>query len=349
MANLKDYNYKQGEVIDVQAEFGVKKISDTKYVGVKPLVKPAPYVKAGQALLVAMKSSPEGFTPHSLHSYFLLSGSEETPIEWDVTIISNGNSFCNRSIKAIQFGKVIYIANISLTKKNSYREAMQKHEEYYTNIQQKGKDGDVDDDDDDDDDVDERAPPKPFVFQTPYHEQFKKHDISKLPVSDMESTLLLYYKVTPEFMSRKDSKDEEKVNVADRRLNAFARWGIDNEGGYNQPLTNIDKPFQFVGLANISDGLFLGTLTRILRTEDLDMHKHKDTYVGLSLDHVLYFHDDDFDVTKWMGFSYKCTRFAHNRVVFEGEIYNDKGVQVASLVQEGLVKISDDLLKDAKL
>ena len=37
-----EYNYKFGETVDVQKEFGVTKISDNKYVGVKPLIKPSP-------------------------------------------------------------------------------------------------------------------------------------------------------------------------------------------------------------------------------------------------------------------------------------------------------------------
>ena len=72
--------------------------------------------------------------------------------------------------------------------------------------------------------------------------------------------------------------------------------------------------------------------------------------MGISLDHVIYFHDDDFDVTKWMEFSYKCTRYAQDRVDFEGEIYNDKGVQVASFFQQGLVRFENGaLLEKAKL
>ena len=50
-----------------------------------------------------------------------------------------------------------------------------------------------------------------------------------------------------------------------------------------------------------------------------------------------------------MDMSYRCTKLTHNRVLFEGEIYSDKGVQVASFIQEGLVKFQDKHLKDAKL
>ena len=72
-----EYNYKFGETVDVQKEFGVTKISDNKYVGVKPLIKPSPQSRGafggnlvGQALLVAIRSCPEGFR---LIHYILIS------------------------------------------------------------------------------------------------------------------------------------------------------------------------------------------------------------------------------------------------------------------------------------
>lgn len=49
-----------------------------------------------------------------------------------------------------------------------------------------------------------------------------------------------------------------------------------------------------------------------------------------------------------MTYSFKTIRFSHDRVLFEGELYNDKGIHVASVVQEGLVKLSG-AERDAKL
>ncbi|KAK6875974.1 Acyl-coenzyme A thioesterase 8 [Candida tropicalis] len=353
---MPTYNYNNGDTIDVQKEFDVIKVSDTKYVGVKPLVKPHPTVRgvfggnlAGQALLVAMKTCDPEFSPHSLHSYFIRAGSDTIPVEWDVQVVSDGNSFCNRSVKGIQNGVVIYIASISLTRRNSYKVAMKKYEDYHAEIRQRAKDGDVDEGEEEDDEDDENAPQKPFVFQTPNHKWIKDHDIDSLPVTDMESNLLLYYKFPPELLKLDSSKDEEGLPVFERRMSALVRWGIDNEQGFNQPLVNLNKSFQYVGLANITDGLYLGTLNRILRINDLNLDERAINYQSLSLDHIIYFHDDDFDVTKWMDMSYRCTKLTHNRVLFEGEIYSDKGVQVASFIQEGLVKFQDKHLKDAKL
>ena len=50
-----------------------------------------------------------------------------------------------------------------------------------------------------------------------------------------------------------------------------------------------------------------------------------------------------------MEFSYKCTRYAQDRVDFEGEIYNDKGVQVASFFQQGLVRFENGALLESQI
>ena len=68
---------------------------------------------------------------------------------------------------------------------------------------------------------------------------------------------------------------------AERRLTALAKWGIENEQGYDQPLTNLNKDFQFVGLANVTDGLYLGTFTQTLRVKDIDTKIHSTDYGNL--------------------------------------------------------------------
>lgn len=350
---MNSENYVRGETIDVQEEFGVIDKGNDKYIGKKPLIKPlhlAPGAYggnlAGQALLVAMKSTEPEFKPHSLHSFFVRAATSETPIEWQVERISSGKTFCNRAVKGFQNGKIVYFANISLTKKNSYNDSLAKWETEIAKFEQRGKDGDVEEDDDDDDVV--KAPQKPFRFQTPLHDWVKKYGEDSLIVSPCESNMLSYFKFCPDFIHLDKSTYEENVPIAERKFSFLVRWGIDNEQGYNQPLKNVDEQFQFVGLANLSDALILNVLARVLRLGDVSVQDNMKNFFGVSLDHVLYIHDNDFDVTKWMTYSFKTIRFSHDRVLFEGELYNDKGIHVASVIQEGLVKLSG-AERDAKL
>ncbi|KAK6204819.1 thioesterase-like superfamily-domain-containing protein [Scheffersomyces amazonensis] len=327
--------YEPNSTVDIDEEFGVIQVNESKYIGKKPLTKVAPAVRgayggniAGQAILVAIKSSPPGFKPHCLHSYFVKPVNSEEPVEWDVEIISKGKNFCNRSVKGSQGGEIKYFANISLTRKNSNKEAQQKYDEYVKK-QEEGQD----------DDEDEEVVQKPFGFQTPYHPWFSKYKPEDIEVDPRGVNILVYHKIIPALVDLKLSPEEEKIPVAERRLAYYVKWGIENEQGFNQPLKNVDDTYKYVGLGVISDSLFLTRLARALRLRDVNLNDMAH-YFSVSLDHIIYFHDDDFDVTKWMGFAFKAVRFVNKRVVLEAEMYNDKGVHVATLVQEGLVHLN---------
>lgn len=310
---------------DVKEIYGVQQIAPNVYRGNHPLQKPMKKARgayggnlAAQAIAVALKSSPPGFRPHSLHSYFVKAVNDKDVVDYEVDQISNGRSFANRAITAKQNGDIVYTANISLTKNNSHVEAWKK----YNEAREK------------DDPNAEKI--KPFEFSAPQHDWFEKHDVEKLPIGAANSTLLFYHKVFPELMSLELTKEEENVPIAERKFSYMVKWGIENEQGFNQPLKNVDPDYKYVGLAALSDSIFLTRLMRVFRIEDVD-YRNLIHYFSVSLDHSLYFHDDDFDATKWMGVTFKALRCGHNRILIEGKIYNHKKVHVATFIQEGLV------------
>ncbi|KAK6465306.1 thioesterase-like superfamily-domain-containing protein [Scheffersomyces coipomensis] len=331
-------NYEPNQVVDVQEEFGVIETGPNKFRSKRPLTKPVPQARgayggnvAAQAVIVALRTSPPDFKPHCLHSYFVKPVSSSELMDWEVDIISKGKNFCNRSVKGFQNGEIKYIANISLTRKNSNKIAQAKYDDFVKRQEEKG--------DDEDEDEDGEIIQKPFGFQTPYHPWFNNRNLDEIEVDPRGYEVLVYHKIIPELLDLKLTPEEEKVPVAQRRLAFYAKWGIENEQGYNQPLTNVNQDYQYAGLAVLSDTLFLTRLARVMRLEDVDL-ENMVHYFSVSLDHVVYFHDDDFDVTKWMGVTFKAARFANKRVVMEGELYNDKGVHVATFVQEGLVHLN---------
>ena len=55
-----------------------------------------------------------------------------------------------------------------------------------------------------------------------------------------------------------------------------------------------------------------------------------------SLDHSVYFHDNDFDVTKWCTTFIKVSRMGNDRALIKGEIYSNNGLHIATIVQERL-------------
>jgi len=63
---------------------------------------------AAQALYTAGSTVPDGRLPHSLHGYFLRSGSAATPTVFQVFRDRDGRSFSARRVVAIQNGEVIF-------------------------------------------------------------------------------------------------------------------------------------------------------------------------------------------------------------------------------------------------
>lgn len=66
----------------------------------------------GQALVAACRTV-EGRRPHSLHGYFMLPGSPDIPIIYEVDRIRDGRSFTTRRVVAIQNGQAIFSMSAS--------------------------------------------------------------------------------------------------------------------------------------------------------------------------------------------------------------------------------------------
>src|SRR3954470_2778003 len=68
---------------------------------------------AAQSLMAAVRTVPEGFSLHSLHSYFLRGGDYAVPIVYDVERIRDGRSFLTRRVVARQHGRPIYYQTVN--------------------------------------------------------------------------------------------------------------------------------------------------------------------------------------------------------------------------------------------
>lgn len=345
--SLVDPPYTNGQEINVDEEFGLTEVEPGIYRGKKPLNKPAPIAigsyggnLCGQALLAAMQSSRPGFKPHSVHAYFVKPVTNTKPVDWHVEKISDGANFCNRQVRGYQDDKLKYITLISLTKKNSHKKSVEEYEEYFKKLEEAKKAGEEIDEDEDD------APLKPFGFQTPYSDWFKKYPTSKIELDPRGVDILCFHKLIPQLLTLDGTEYEEELPVTERKLSWYAKWGI-NESDMNYQLSNVDEKYQFFGLSVISESLFMTRLCRSLRTPDVDLTAQAN-YWSVSLDHIIYFHDDDFDSTDWMGVTTKPIRLVNKRAVCEAEIYNSKGVHVATCFQEAITNLNN-LVDNAKL
>uniref|UniRef100_A0A0M3IAP5 Acyl_CoA_thio domain-containing protein n=1 Tax=Ascaris lumbricoides TaxID=6252 RepID=A0A0M3IAP5_ASCLU len=70
----------------------------------------------GQALAAASATVDDAYKPHSLHSYFIQTGSVHKPILYMIDRVSDRRSFCTRVVKAIQEGQAIFTCQVSFHK-----------------------------------------------------------------------------------------------------------------------------------------------------------------------------------------------------------------------------------------
>ena len=68
---------------------------------------------AGQALVAAGRTVPDGRPVHSLHAYFIRPGDPSIPIIYTVDRVRDGRSFTTRRVSAIQHGKAIFTLSAS--------------------------------------------------------------------------------------------------------------------------------------------------------------------------------------------------------------------------------------------
>ncbi|CAM3612262.1 acyl-CoA thioesterase II [Nocardioides marinus] len=82
---------------------------------------------AAQALCAGIRTVPQEFGVHSLHSYFLLPGNPSIPIVYDVERIRDGRSFLTRRVAARQHGRPIYFLTANFQREEegfSHQDAM---------------------------------------------------------------------------------------------------------------------------------------------------------------------------------------------------------------------------------
>ncbi|ODV65072.1 hypothetical protein HYPBUDRAFT_243866 [Hyphopichia burtonii NRRL Y-1933] len=288
----------------VETRFGVSKIEELRYRGNQPLEKPAKTSRGvyggnlcAQAILVSLETVPAGFTPHSLHSYFVKAGDDATSCEYDVEKLSDGRNFASRLIKVSQGGELKYIIMISLTKRNSSNE-------------------------------------KTFEFQKKVPKTFYQYNLKDLYENTNDSNNRIHHKLPPNYLDPKIDQENLSKSAGDRDCSYWIRFDDEH--------MNKESNLKYSGFGVISDSLFLTSLSRILNLPSNIAKIGKsggkgEHFFSVSLDHSIYFHDDSFDPTKWCFFNYKAPRLNNNRVLIQGDFYDEQGKLFASIVQEGLI------------
>jgi acyl-CoA thioesterase-2 len=284
-----------GKFNDVAALFDLEQIGDNLFRS------PAPQagfgrVFGGQVIaqtLIAACRTVKGRMPHSLHAYFILPGSIDEPIDFEVDRLRDGRSFTTRRVTAIQFGKVIYSTIVSF---------------------QAAEDG--------------------------FTHQAKMPDVPQPETLDDHAALRAKYAQT---MSPALLRFVDRERPFDMRFVELERFfGKPREGPINvwfklKTTLPTDNPlYHRFALAFVSDMALI----------DVALSPHGRTIfepaiMAASLDHALWFHRDG-RIDDWVLYHQDSPNLGGGRGLARGLIFSRDGTLLASVAQEGLLRLRRD-------
>ncbi|KAL9303960.1 hypothetical protein ACSQ67_021223 [Phaseolus vulgaris] len=258
----------------------------------------------GQGLAAASKSVDCLKVVHSLHAYFILAGDLEMPITYKVYRIRDGRSFATRKVDGIQKGIVIFTLLASFQKEELG-----------------------------------------MVHQ--------KVSIPSVPSPDKARCgCLLRYFLLPMEELRERRLTDPRLPVSYRNKVAtsqFIPWPIEIRLCEYEISTNMTKSppslrYWFRAKGKLSDDQALHRCVVAFASDliflqvSLNPHREKDFRTrSVSLDHSMWFHRS-VKADDWVLFAI-FTPSAHSaRVFVTGQMFNQKGELLVSLVQEGLAR-----------
>lgn len=315
--------YSKPDVCKMEEKFSLVRISDTVLEGKYPL---EPY-QAGargtyggefvsQGILSAWETIEDpDFSPHSFHSYFLKAGSTESVMRWEVQKTNDGRNYCNRLVQCFQkhTNQLCFMMTASFTRNNSIEQRkIGFHDKPSSKI--------------------------PYEFQRTPQYFFEKYYSKLDEMAYLEHTNgNLQHIIPPEFVEGM-SPDFLNVETGMRELGFFFRVTDNLQLAKNKLKTKI------VDIVFASDSLYLSMMVCAM---GLPLRLELLQFFRVSLDHTVYFHDTDFDPTKWLFMDYRFSRMSNDRILCQCQIFNEKGNMVVSIVQEALVVLPKKVIDKA--
>ncbi|XP_794104.2 acyl-coenzyme A thioesterase 8 [Strongylocentrotus purpuratus] len=255
----------------------------------------------GQAMVAAGRTVNPELSIHSLHSYFVKAGDSTLPVLYRVENQRDGNSFCTRSVEAIQNGRIILTMMASY---HRFEESPYNHQ--YTMP-------DVPDPDTMTTDMEEL---KQFVQNPDIPEKLRKWAQKQLA---QEITFETKRVDRADFFSKGfDQPTEPKLMI----------W-VKVKGDIGENTGEDGMDLQHCCLAYISD-LFLAGLTYL---------PNRDKPLGMmcSLDHSIWFHTP-CRIDEWMLYECESPQSSHGRGMTLGRFWRRDGVLAVTVAQEALLR-----------
>jgi len=255
-----------------------------------------------QALVSATNCVKPEFALHSMHCYFLLSASPATPIIYSVERIRDGKSYTTRSVKAIQNGSIIFMMLCSFQKPEPWQPTHQW----------------------------------PMPAGVPPPEECEDHEQRYARViADPKSS------ERAKALAREFTAERSKSPIA---IKLALEHDVSKDGVVRymywmkaRSIPNYEAPFQKCILGYASDLHFIGTASRVVGLRNYGQGPER---LGMmsTLDHTLWFYNNDFDVGDWFLYVIDCPVAGSGRAVVTGRIYTRDGALIAAASQEGVMR-----------
>lgn len=264
-----------------------------------------------QSIMAAWETVEPGWCPNSFHSYFMRPATTESTIRYEIVHNSDGHNYKNRSVHCYQgkTDKLCFVAIVSFGQNNDmHKRQLQFENNPNANIKN-----------------------VPFSFQYKPNEYFYKYKDRLDELLQFNHTNDHIQAIIPQEIFEDAGEEENKLDIGERRLGFFTRVNVDKV-----PKEKLNQKWNYVDFAFVSDAT---TLVLFYRSLGVAFSMKYFWYTYATMDHNIYFHDDDFNITEWLFVDYRFMRLSNGRVFFLSSYFNPQGKLVATITQEAQVQI----------
>ncbi|TFK20166.1 hypothetical protein FA15DRAFT_689268 [Coprinopsis marcescibilis] len=262
-------------------------------------------VFGGQVISQAVVSATNCVRPeyalHSIHCYFLLSASPATPIIYNVDRIRDGKSYATRFVKAVQNGRIIFVMMCSFQKPEPWQPTHQW--------------------------------PMPTVAPP---ERCEDQEVKYARVANSPG---VHPKLKEVALAIAGERARSPIAIKVAAEHEMSTEGIVRYMYWMKArsIPKYEAPFQKCILAYASDLQFIGTASRVVGLKRSGKGKEKLAMMS-TLDHCLWFYNNDFDFAEWVLYVIDCPATGSGRAVVDGRIYTRDGTLIAVAAQEGVMR-----------
>jgi len=265
-----------------------------------------------QALRAAEETVADGLLPYSIHSVFLLPGSAQQPIDYRVTRIRDGRSFCTRLVQAEQGGQVIYTLQASFHIKEpdafSHQDTMPRISE-----------------------PDQLDDTRSAILRILKDDETGQRAGGSL--NDLQRKYL-----NRRLVDLDDDDENSPVFIEFRPVDPDAFLMLKDAG--TTTLTWMKANLQLSDDSLMHRMMTAYASDSTLLSAGLRTHGSRGFIPSMmfSLDHCMWLHDDRFRADEWMLYETHSPIAKGSRVFCEGRLWSRDGRLIATMTQEGLIR-----------